>query len=55
MRILYLDLDTLRPDHLGCYGYPRYTSPNIDSLQQRACASTRFIPLMPRVCPHGRC
>lgn len=32
MRILYLDLDTLRPDHLGCYGYPRHTSPNIDSV-----------------------
>jgi len=30
MKILYLDLDTLRPDHLGCYGYPRNTSPNID-------------------------
>jgi arylsulfatase A-like enzyme len=23
-------LDTLRPDHLGCYGYPRPTSPNLD-------------------------
>ena len=32
MRILYLDLDTLRPDHLGCYGYERNTSPNIDSI-----------------------
>jgi arylsulfatase A-like enzyme len=32
MRILYLDLDTLRPDHLGCYGYERATSPNIDSV-----------------------
>jgi len=32
MRILFLDLDTLRPDHLGCYGYHRNTSPNIDSL-----------------------
>ena len=32
MRILYLDLDTLRPDHLGCYGYGRNTSPNIDRI-----------------------
>ncbi len=32
MRILYLDLDTLRPDHLGCYGYTRRTSPNIDRI-----------------------
>jgi choline-sulfatase len=32
MRILYLDLDTLRPDHLGCYGYLRNTSPNIDRI-----------------------
>lgn len=32
MRILCLDLDTLRADHLGCYGYHRNTSPNIDRL-----------------------
>ena len=32
MRILYLDLDTTRPDHLGCYGYHRNTSPNIDRI-----------------------
>lgn len=34
MRILYLDLDTLRPDHLSCYGYPRKTSPNIDRIAE---------------------
>jgi choline-sulfatase len=30
MRILFIDIDTLRPDHLGCYGYHRPTSPNLD-------------------------
>ncbi len=32
MRILHIDIDTLRPDHLGCYGYHRNTSPNIDRI-----------------------
>ena len=35
MRILYLDLDTLRPDHLGCYGYDcgiRYMDQHIGHL-----------------------
>lgn len=32
MRILLLDLDSTRPDHLGCYGYSRNTSPNIDRI-----------------------
>jgi len=36
MRILYIDIDTLRPDHLGCYGYHRDTSPNIDALARQA-------------------
>ncbi|RMH80731.1 MAG: sulfatase [Actinomyces sp.] len=32
MRLLFIDIDTLRPDHLGCHGYHRATSPNIDAL-----------------------
>ena len=34
MRVLMLDLDTLRPDHLSCYGYSRKTSPAIDSIAE---------------------
>ncbi|MEC8986164.1 MAG: sulfatase [Actinomycetota bacterium] len=32
MRLLYIDIDTLRSDHLGCAGYHRNTTPNIDDL-----------------------
>ena len=29
--IILISLDTLRADHLSCYGYHRNTSPNIDA------------------------
>lgn len=35
MRILYVDIDTLRADHLGCYGYHRRTTPHIDAIAER--------------------
>jgi choline-sulfatase len=35
VRILYIDIDSLRPDHLGCYGYHRNTSPNIDKIADK--------------------
>lgn len=30
--VVLISIDTLRADHLGCYGYFRNTSPNIDAL-----------------------
>lgn len=42
MKILYLDLDTLRPDHLGCYGYERNTSPNIDSIAAKGVCFDKY-------------
>ena len=42
MRILYLDLDTLRPDHLGCYGYHRNTSPNLDRIAGQGVRFEKF-------------
>jgi arylsulfatase A-like enzyme len=39
MNVLFILDDALRPDHLGCYGYHKDTSPNIDRL---AAESVRF-------------
>ncbi|MFH1313731.1 MAG: sulfatase [Candidatus Eisenbacteria bacterium] len=32
LNVVIIAVDTLRPDHLGCYGYERNTSPAIDNL-----------------------
>lgn len=34
MNVLIVDIDSLRPDHLGCYGYDRDTSSTIDALAE---------------------
>lgn len=49
MRILYIDLDTLRPDHLGCYGYHRSTSPQIDSIAKQGVRFEQYY------CPDAPC
>ena len=48
MNILYIDIDSLRPDHLGCYGYHRRTSPNIDALAREGLRFSRcYVPDAP--------
>jgi arylsulfatase A-like enzyme len=40
INIILISVDTLRADHLGCYGYTRDTSPHIDAL---AADGARFV------------
>jgi arylsulfatase A-like enzyme len=48
MNILLVALDTVRADHLGCYGYPRDTSPNMDALARQGVVLDRwFTPAIP--------
>jgi choline-sulfatase len=51
VRVLYVDCDTLRPDHLGCYGYHRDTSPNVDALAADGVLFTQMyasdVPCLP--------
>ncbi|HZL99846.1 MAG TPA: sulfatase [Planctomycetota bacterium] len=34
--VIVISIDTLRADHLGCYGYGRPTSPNLDELARES-------------------
>lgn len=41
--LIYL-IDTLRQDHVGCYGYARDTTPNIDAFARDAVKFTELMP-----------
>ncbi|MFE3454858.1 sulfatase [Nonomuraea sp. NPDC059194] len=51
MRIIYVDVDTLRPDHTGPYGYQRAITPRLDAFAEDAAVLDRYYvsdsPCMP--------
>lgn len=49
--ILLLTIDTLRPDHLGCYGYKSINTPNIDTLAQNGVLFTNAYSPAPITLP----
>jgi arylsulfatase len=49
--LVLVTLDTTRADHLGCYGYPRPTSPTIDALAQESVVFERCHAVLPHTTP----
>lgn len=49
--IIFILIDTLRADHLGCYGYPQPTSPTIDDIASRSIVFTSAIAPAPWTVP----
>lgn len=51
INVIIIGVDTLRSDHLGCYGYARETSPNIDALAARGVLCERCTSQAPWTLP----
>ncbi len=51
LNVLIIGVDTLRPDHLGCYGYHRDTSPAIDELANESTLFENAISQSPWTLP----
>ncbi|MBD3349635.1 MAG: sulfatase-like hydrolase/transferase [Candidatus Eisenbacteria bacterium] len=48
LNVVLVLVDALRADHLGCYGYSRQTSPNVDRLAGEGVLFTRAYSQAPR-------
>ena len=49
--IVLITIDTLRADHLSCYGYERKTSPNIDKIADKGFIFKRAVAPWPATVP----
>src|SRR5215813_12696161 len=49
--VVVVTIDTLRPDHLGCYGYTQIHTPNIDSLSADGIRFDRAYTSVPVTLP----
>jgi len=49
--IFLITIDTLRADHLSCYGYPRKTSSFLDSLAEKGVLFEKAISQSATTCP----
>jgi arylsulfatase A-like enzyme len=51
LNVVLISLDTVRPDHLGCYGYRRDTSPHLDQIAGESAVFTRAYSQSPQTFP----
>ena len=49
--VILLSVDTLRPDHLGCMGYPKARTPHIDRLAERGLVFRQAYAQIPLTAP----
>jgi arylsulfatase A-like enzyme len=47
INVILISIDTLRADHLGCYGYEKETSPNLDAFSREALIFSQAIAQAP--------
>ena len=50
-RVILISIDTCRADHLGCYGYWRNTSPNIDTIAADGIVFNKAFTSVPLTLP----
>jgi arylsulfatase A-like enzyme/Flp pilus assembly protein TadD len=51
LNVVLITIDTLRPDHLGCYGYTLIRTPNIDQLARAGVRFTQAYTPVPITLP----
>jgi len=49
--IIFISLDTTRPDHLGCYGNPWIRTPNLDQLADESLLFSNYMTVVPTTLP----
>ena len=50
-RVVLVSIDTCRADHLSCYGYPRKTTPNIDTVAAEGVLFENVVTTVPHTLP----
>lgn len=51
LNLVLVTIDTLRADRLGCYGYPKIETPNLDSVASRGVAFENAVAQAPLTSP----